>query len=280
MAEAPRSRTAAGYAGRESASTRNPHSAKSTPDKMTAAQVKELTALSPDERILAQWRAACGCPLSDEAKAQFCVNACERAFRLADVRLWQENHPQRGFKEKGSICLEFFFDGYPDEIEGKDEEFKRAFEEMVSQQLQDRRIADFRRKLAARKRRGVSADDEGDGIVEGGDDTWNSFLHTPVPETELSIRSLREAGCMLRFIVIQTSVSTGAAEALGQVAFQEHFPIDGIAQEPSKSEMPLPQWVYGALAFTLVLMAITILAWWKTLMGLSTGAFPPPALDM
>ena len=59
---------------------------------------------------------------------------------------------------------------------------------------------------------------------------------------------------MLRFLVCQTSISISASEALealesasrqvlGQIAFQEHFPIDGIAQEPSKSTKPLPRWV-------------------------------------
>eukprot|EP00435_Cladocopium_sp_Y103_P026715 s1617_g6.t1 len=134
--------------------------------------------------------------------------------------------------------------------------FKKAFESMIETQLQEQRLTQFRQKLAARRRKGQDSSD-------GGDQEWQSYLKRPVPATELSIRSIREAGCMLRFLVCQTSISIGAGEVLGQIAFQEHFPIDGVAQEPSKSTKPMPRWVYGLGACTAFMTVVTITAWYQ-----------------
>eukprot|EP00434_Breviolum_minutum_P037660 symbB.v1.2.033402.t1/scaffold4144.1/size43914/4 len=134
--------------------------------------------------------------------------------------------------------------------------FKKAFETMIEQQLQEQRLTQFRQKLAARRRKGQDSS-------ETGDQEWHSYLKRPVPATELSIRSIREAGCMLRFLVCQTSISIGAGEVLGQIAFQEHFPIDGVAQEPSKSTKPMPRWVYGLGACTAFMTVVTITAWYQ-----------------
>mmetsp|Transcript_30904 Transcript_30904/g.78251 ORF Transcript_30904/g.78251 Transcript_30904/m.78251 type:complete len:273 (+) Transcript_30904:2-820(+) len=253
----------AAYKGRESGSTRNPHSA-SAPG---AKQLKEWSKLSCEERVLTQWRAAFGCPVSDEAKAQFCIHALDRTFRLSDVRLWTQHHPLHGkhVVDGGKVHLEFFFDGTTSELTGHEEEFTKAFENMIEQQLQERRVIDFRKKLATRRRRGTASPGEGD--MDGGDgvddEDWNTYLKKPVPATDFSIRSYREAGCMLMFLVCQTSVSVSASEVLGQIAFQEHFPIDGVAQPPSTSTMPLPRWFYGLGACTVTLSFFAVVAWWQ-----------------
>eukprot|EP00438_Fugacium_kawagutii_P032402 Skav234905 [mRNA] locus=scaffold840:771493:775069:+ [translate_table: standard] len=246
------SKQRAAYSGRQSTSTRNPHTASK------AIDVKSLSKLSVEDRVFAQWRAASGCPISDEAKTQFCIQCLGKTFNLADVRLWQ-HAPGKG---NASIYLEFFFDGSPDEIRDQEEVFKKAFESMIETQLQEQRLTQFRQKLAARRRKGQEGEGEGD-------QEWQSYLKRPVPATELSIRSIREAGCMLRFLVCQTSISTGAAEVLGQIAFQEHFPIDGVAQEPSKSMKPMPRWVYGLGACTAFMTVVTITAWYQVVRQIS-----------
>mmetsp|Transcript_54012 Transcript_54012/g.152190 ORF Transcript_54012/g.152190 Transcript_54012/m.152190 type:complete len:285 (-) Transcript_54012:57-911(-) len=270
MAEADERKHAAAYTGRQSASTRNPHSA-TVPD---AAARRQLAQLSLEDRVLAQWRAACGNPVSDEAKAQFQINACGHTYCLSDVRLWHEHHPQKPThlaKNKSTIFLEFFFDGSPDELTGHEDTFTQAFERLIEAQLQEQRVVEFRKKLTARRRlKGPSAGSgDSEGSSEGGagvdDEDWRSYLQKPVPATELSIRSMREAGCMLRFLVCQTSLSVAASEILGQIAFQEHFPIDGVQQEPSKSTKPLPKWVYGMIACTAGMTMITIICWWQVL---------------
>ncbi|OLQ14377.1 hypothetical protein AK812_SmicGene1544 [Symbiodinium microadriaticum] len=156
--------------------------------------------------------------------------------------------------------------------EMQQEVFKKAFETMIEQQLQEVRLTEFRQRLAARKRGKQE-------VSEGGadDDQWQSYLKRPVPATELSIRSIREAGCMLRFLVCQTSLSVSASEVLGQIAFQEHFPIDGVAQEPSKSTKPMPRWVYGLGACTAMMTVIGLTAWYQVMM---VAFMEPPAIGI
>jgi len=165
----------------------------------------------------------------------------------------------------GRFTLSFFFDGSPDEFAGKEDEFKKAFESMVETQLQEVRRAEFRKKLTARRRRksdGEDGPEGGAGAYDGDDPEWRDYLKRPVPETNLSIRSMRAAGCMIQFVVCQTSISVSAAEVLGQIAFQEHFPVDGVIME-SKSTKPMPKWVYGLGCCTMVFTAVSLWAWMK-----------------
>lgn len=194
----------------------------------------------------------------------------EHTYSLSDVRLWMERHPKNDQQEKGKIFLEFFFDGSPAELAGKEDVFTRAFENMIEKNLQEQRANEFRQKLAARgRRRKGAADpaaDEGGGVEGGGesvgDDEWKSYLHQAVPSTEFSFQAFREAGCMLRFLVCQTSLSVSASEVLGQISFQEHFPVDGKIV-PSKSDKPLPKWVYWMMVATVGMTSITLIAWWQ-----------------
>lgn len=266
MAQA--SQHAAAYNSRTSGSTRNPHNAAKV------VTVTQFAHLDTEDRILAQWRAAFGCPVSDEAKAQFAISALGRTFNLSDVRLWTEQHgtATKGNANKGKIHLEFFFDGSQSELAGNEEVWTKAFENMIERQLQEQRVVEFRKKLATRRR--VKA--AGAGTVGGeasafdgadadsmNDGDWQQYLKKPVPASEFSLRSFREAGCCLTFLVCQTSLSVGASEVLGQISFQEHFPIDGVAQAASASEKPLPRWVYTMGACTAVLTIMTLSAWYQ-----------------
>lgn len=188
------------------------------------------------------------------------------------MRLWQQHHPQgKDGTERGKIFLEFFFDGSQSELAGNEEAFTKAFENMIEQQLQERRVVEFRKRLAARRRGRGGGEAEGSsredtaGADPVTDEDWQKYLHKPVPATDFSIRSFREAGCMLTFLVCQTTLSVSASEVLGQIAFQEHFPIDGRPQEPSKSTKPLPRWVYTMAGFTTAFTALTVVAWWQVI---------------
>jgi len=274
MAEADASKHSDAYSGRKSESTRNPHSGLTKPSRRT----KDLTTLCTEERVLEQWRRAAGEPVSDNSKIQFQVHCLENVHRLADVRLWTEHHEKATKKEKdtGTIYLEFFFDVTPDSYQGKQDVFIKAFERMVENQLQERRVVEFRQKFAARRRGGLAkrdvggdSEDCGEGGGEGGaapmedDSEWKKYLNRPVPATDLSVRSLREAGCMLSFLVVQTSLSVSAAEVMGQITFNEQFPIDGKDQEIAKCEKPMPMWAHGLIWCTGLLAAITLFAWWQ-----------------
>jgi hypothetical protein len=256
------------YAARKSKSTRNPHSAKK------GRPLEELMKLKFEERILVQWRQAFGCPISDEAKAQFTIECLGHTFQLADVRLWLERHPQKGRQELNTrvVYLEFFFDGMLAEIQEDPAVFSKAFEDLIEKQLQAHRRKQFKSKLAARRRaveaRDAKAVTTSVEDAEGGsskqddfadDRKWQAFLHRPVEPLELVVQSTREAGCMIRFIVCQTSISVSAAEQLGQLAFPEHFPIDGKEQELSVSTKPLPRWVYCVGFFTAIYTLVATL---------------------
>lgn len=217
--------------------------------------------------MLEQWRAASGTPISDEAKIQFCVHALGDKFQLADVRLWSEHHKT---KHASSIFLEFFFDGAPEDISGEDDAFTKSFETMIEDTLRERRATQFKKKLQARsggaglRSRGAASEAGGEGGHRNeSDEEWKQYLKGPAPATELTVRSIRESGCMLRFVVCQTSLSVSASEELGQIAFPEHFPINGVAQAVSTSTAPLPRWVYGLLAGTAVFGTIMCVAWWQ-----------------
>lgn len=285
MAEADVSKHKEAYSTRKSESTRNPHSARST---ATSRRLKDLASLCTEDRVLAQWRMSSGCPVSDEAKVQFQVQARGNTHRLADVRLWAEHHDPRSskkVKDTGIIHLEFFFDGSPVDYQDDQEIFTKAFEQMIERQLQERRLVEFRQRFAARRRggtsgprnRGAAADDAGEGggedaIVEE-DSDWKEYLKKPVPATNLIVRSLREAGCMLSFLVCQTSISVNGAEVLGQISFQEHFPIDGVLQDQPKSDKPMPRWAYGMMGCTAAMSVVTIFAWWQVM---KQTLFTPP----
>lgn len=253
--------------------TRNPHVGKAPVNK-----VSKFSKLSTNERIIAQWRAAHGCPLADEAKTRFAVKVAGCTFILADVRLWLQQHPERAAC-KESVFLEFFFDGGVDELgENGEQVFITAFEAMIKHELQESRVEEFRRRLATRRRQtDHSLEDfgESDTNINIADEMgWQSFLKTPMPATELSVRALRDAGCMIRFIVSQTSISISGAEIMGQACFHEYFPIDGIAQMAPESTMPLPKWVHYVLACGIFLLFFTLLAWWQVVKAVSAGRGP------
>jgi len=285
------------YSGRKSESTRNPHSGLSKPSRKT----KVLSKLCTEERVLEQWRRAAGEPVSDNSKVQFQVHCLPTGMtdqtaktynfpgnvhRLADVRLWTEHHEKssKKVKDTGTIYLEFFFDGTPESYEGNQDVFIKAFEQMVENQLQESRVVEFRKRFAARRRGGLSKrdvvpEDAGEGGGEGGtvlvedDSEWKQYLNRPVPATDLSVRSLREAGCMLSFLVVQTSLSVSAAEIMGQITFNEHFPIDGKDQEMPTCEKPMPKWAHGLMLCTGLLGTITLFAWWQ---AVKVAMYPHP----
>lgn len=267
-----RARNTAGQSARESKSTRNPHVAKKP------ATVKLGSRLAPTERVLEQWRAASGCPISDEAKTLFCVHALGDSFQLGDVRLWSDQHAG---KQSSSIFLEFFFDGAPDDIKEDAGLFTKVFETMIEDTLRERRVAEFRKRATARRRVGrVKSKDSDDESHEGGgeigrnledsgeaDEEWRTYLQSTPATTELSVKSIREAGCTIRFLVCQTSLSVSAAEELGQIAFPEHFPINGVAQVVAPGTQPLPRWFYFLAVGSALVSTVAILAWWQIVKG-------------
>jgi len=232
--------------------------------------------MEPEERVLAQWKAASGSPISDEAKTQFSVTCKGRNFIVGDIRIWRAQN--QNITSKNSLHLEFFYDGCTSDLgDNGVEEFSRAFETMVEEQLRERRVSEFRRKLAATKRRrGTRETQDSEGLEGGGDcngeDDWKAYLNQPIPSADVAVRSYRDAGCCISFLVVQTSISISAAEGLGQVAFPEHFPVDGKAQDIPESTMQKPRWTLGLAICTILMLLCTVFAWYQVAVQMMTAA--------
>merc|ERR1712224_785619 len=87
-----------------------------------------------------------------------------------------------------------------------------------------------------------------------------------IPSADVAVRSYRDAGCMISFLVVQTSISISAAEALGQVAFPEHFPVDGKLQDVPDSGMQRPWWMNSMVLCTVIMVVCPLFAWYQVAM--------------
>ena len=65
------------------------------------------------------------------------------------------------------------------------------------------------------------------------------------------------------------------AEVMGQIAFNEHFPIDGKDQEMPACDEPMPRWVHGMIWCTGLLGTVTIFAWWQVV---KVAIYTPPSM--
>merc|ERR1712224_435623 len=105
-----------------------------------------------------------------------------------------------------------------------------------------------------------------------------------IPSADVAVRSYRDAGCMISFLVVQTSISISAAEGLGQVAFPEHFPVDGKLQDVPESTMPRPRWMNSMVLCTIIMVVCTLFAWYQVAMQIMysepsrTAAIAPEAV--
>jgi hypothetical protein len=182
------------------------------------------------------------------AKKLFTLIVKDVKFSLADVRIVREHSsdPERG------LSLEFFFDGSCADEDLP--EFNRAFEKKVEEQLQERRMAAFRHKLAARKR-GMKEEEELD------DDNWSAYLSQRVDPTQLEIQACREAGCMLIFTGIRASLSVSACVTLGEVAFPEYFlpPKEAELSLAEEKLRKLPKWLW-CMAFVFIICLVAAVA--------------------
>ena len=123
---------------------KNPHAALTKPTQI------ELTDMSLPfhTRIQKQWNSCCGAPIDDDFKKKFIAKVyCpetkrDKNFVIADIRLWKlaDN------LNDNSVALEFFFDGCVDELPSQ-EAFSQAFEKLLEDQIQERRMNEFRNKL-------------------------------------------------------------------------------------------------------------------------------------
>ena len=222
--------------------SKNPHSAFGSPAAISEVEMREL---SFEKRIRKQWENCAGCPVDEDFKEKFVVRVSDKKFVIADMRIWQ--YKLQTSTDLGTdIPIEFFFDGSESEIEDK-QAFIDSFQRLLENVVQERRIGEFRNKLASksgagmRKRGGGSVATTGfemdsnslrqplareetestmDGFdaLEGGaffessergnEDSWKHFLAKDYEGTGLRVEGFRDAGCVLIFVVAQSTLST------------------------------------------------------------------------
>jgi hypothetical protein len=237
--------------------SRNPHTGANVPD------ARKLAQLSPADRVLKRWESALGSPIGFAAKKQFTIVVNDIKFSLADVRLvkmFVDKDPDRG-----SLPLEFFFDGSCNEENLPT--FNAAFEAKIEEQLQERRMVTFRKKLEARQRGTKATAEECEALT---DDDWQGYLAQKVDPTNLQIQQNREAGCMLIFTAIRATLSISACETLGELSFPEYFCSADEADEMLKEEknMPMPRWVY----FLLLVFVVSVMSALYSISAIVRGA--------
>jgi hypothetical protein len=210
-----------------------------------------------------RWESTFGAPIAFAAKKQFTIVVNDIKFSLADIRLVKQladKDPNRG-----SLPLEFFFDGTCNEENLP--AFNAAFEQKVEEQLQERRMVTFRKKLAARQRGTSATAEECEALT---DDDWQGYLAQKVDPTNLQIQQNREAGCMIIFTAIRASLSISACDTCGELAFPEYFCSAVEADEMLKEEknMPLPRWVY----FMMLIFMVSVMSALYALTAVVRGA--------
>jgi hypothetical protein len=238
--------------------SRNPHKGASVPD------AKKLLQLSPADSVMKRWESALGSSISFAAKKQFTLVVNDIKFSLADIRLVKQLADKD--PDRGSLPLEFFFDGTCNEENLP--AFNAAFEQKIEEQLQERRMVKFRKKLAARQRGSSATAEECEALT---DDDWQGYLAQKVDPTNLHIQQCREAGCMLIFTAIRASLSISACETLGELSFPEYFCSAVEADEMLKDEknLPMPRWVYFMLLILLVSVLSAVYALSAVVRGMS-----------
>jgi hypothetical protein len=238
--------------------SRNPHTGAKVPD------AKKLAKLSPADAAMKRWESALGAPIAFAAKKQFTIVVNEIKFSLADIRLVKQLVDKD--PDRGSLPLEFFFDGTCNEENMP--AFNAAFEQKIEEQLQERRMVTFRKKLAARQRGSSATAEECEALT---DDGWQGYLAQKVDPTNLQIQQCREAGCMIIFTAIRATLSVSACETLGELSFPEYFCSALEADEMLKEEknMPMPRWVY----FMLLIFLVSLMSALYALIAVVRGAY-------
>eukprot|EP00746_Dinoflagellata_sp_MGD_P121956 gnl/MRDRNA2_/MRDRNA2_56978_c0_seq1.p1 gnl/MRDRNA2_/MRDRNA2_56978_c0~~gnl/MRDRNA2_/MRDRNA2_56978_c0_seq1.p1 ORF type:complete len:229 (-),score=38.65 gnl/MRDRNA2_/MRDRNA2_56978_c0_seq1:156-842(-) len=180
---------------------RCPTHSRQAPKRTSSAPFESDVA--PEERVLAQWRSSFGCDISSAAKELLSMNCTGRSFELGDIRLWEARHEKATEELCGKVYLEFFFDeSNLHHGEAGSDAFSSAFETALEEGIQA-----YWRSMR------YDVDNEKASL---NDDSDPAMLLTGV-----SSISYRHAGCMMSWIVVQSSMSVFAAEALWNLAFPQ-----------------------------------------------------------
>merc|ERR1719433_812872 len=180
------------------------------------------------------------------------------SLQAVDVRLW-EGIPGVGQCEV--VFLELLFLDVPPSVE--DSRVGEACLEAITAHLRERRVKEFRERLAERKkataeglrRRGAQSE-----AVEGGDEqqeAWREYLgkrEDSDPQVRLHA-VVNIGGKGRRVLAVRTSMAPGAAHALGQLAYPRLF-LQQTEEEMQAVDRAFNRCYYGCLISLLVLFLI------------------------
>jgi len=171
----------------------------------------------------------------------------------ADIRLWEGTD---GEGSDNKVFLEVLFPGVSFDLNNSDEKrFADACVQAIEVHLREQRVTEFRERLAKHNENASTLRRRGGGAqqLEGGDteqESWKDFLSKPASDSELRVHRVVDIGGRgRRVLACQLSMTAGAAEELGRLAYPRLF---GPSDEDEEDNSFLVCY-YGCFAFILLL---------------------------
>lgn len=186
-----------------------------------------------------------GSGVSVDSKRILAVRIGNDEYIMADIRLIEDSPEQLG-----TLVLEFFFDGELGHLKASYEgdvetQFLQSLQSSVTGCVQEY----FKRKLRASMNSSLN---------------MSSFKSQKFPDITIqpvgssTEEAFRDAGCMLSFIAVRVRVNEETAKAIGGVVFPSFF---GMPDLEAEMHSPVPKWLVGMGAATVIMGIATIFAW-------------------
>ena len=225
-----------------SLSSSNPH-ADSDPNR-------GLDTLSSSASVPAIWKACYGAAVADDSKHLLAVTLGHSTYIMADVRFLRvdASNPR-------NLVLEMFFDGECDELNSQNESGYDDFLRQLQSTIQTTVQVYFERRLKA-------AINESSKMLEFKSLVFPDVVILPAEDSLES--SFRDAGCMLSFIAVRISMPIECSSAVGAIVFPEMF---GMRSDFVEKSEPIPKWIMGMGAATIIVGIGTIYAWAQILLN-------------
>ena len=217
-----------------SLTTNNPHTKKNT-CKCTTHKIHTLAILPRTCKLYEHTK---GQAISIRSKEKFQVSHNGRDFPFADVRVLSPSASAEGL-----VNLEFFFDG-----EIKDLSSEQEFIEAVISHVSNLYTTALRAQLT-------------EAIEHRNKKFIDEIKTAQVTITEFKPNTIRDAGCMLRFVAVRLALEPRIAAFVGK----EVFPEDFGGEADLEDDRPLPRWFSVLILACLVAFVAVVFAWGQIL---------------
>ena len=225
-----------------SLASQNPHAAAI---KTRSYALSSSDGSSGSLGVIESYRSCHGSGVTKDSKHILSVRMEENEFLMADIRLI-ESIPCTN----RDIVLELFFDGELSQLkDNKGDDLKQDFLDSLQCSIMGCVQEYFKRRMQ-------SSLSLADGL--------KSFRQLEFPDVTIHPigtcvdDAFRDAGCMLSFIAVRIRMNQEAARAIGGVVFPSFF---GMPDPEAEIDTPVPKWLVGMGAATVVIGVATIYAW-------------------